>query len=193
MDDVNAAYWRPHEEFQSSGPQMTTAVKAILFIDFELTMTVGNGWYFSRIFMSTKLLDDAIMLQIFGSEKYIRRLRKFWRDLHAIPGLEVQILSGCLERLLFAILDRLDLEPKPRKSIGKETLKRMKCDKPAYVKQEIAQRNVQYVFFVDDKFSEREEMQRRVKQVEVCCDSLYSGLTDELAEEILAMIRRRLN
>lgn len=193
MTDPNAKYWRPHEEFGQLCPPIKTCAKAILFIDFETTITVSNAWYLSRVMLSPKLLDDEIMLQIFGSEKYIRHLRRFWCELNKIPGLEVQILSSGIEKFIKAIFKKLDLDPPPAKFVGDKTLKRKGFDKPAYVRHEISQSNPQYVFFVDDKESEREKMLHGVKEAIVFCSDIYAGITEDVAEEILEMIKSRLN
>lgn len=164
-------------------------VQAILFLDFDQTITVNHLWHNTDGKNDPSLLTDEMITKIFGSQERIAQFKKFWAELNSINGLEIQVLSKSWENMIRAAFQRINLAPLPSKITGTDTLQRLEINKSQFVLQEQRQRDISIIFFADDTPQERQEMQKLLPGAFVCCSDLHNGLTEKHMQYILKQIR----
>jgi hypothetical protein len=203
---------RAAKESATTIQQATKDVKAILFIDFDQTITQGHmskltGQKVANIY-DKKDIDDALnkhMPKIFTNKEYIAQLQQFWTELHNIKGLKVQILSKGLEHMIEAVLENIGLTPKPEIVGWRQLFGLYQGKKDKYIQEKLKQKPVPFVFFVDDTQTERkdvEALKQKNPETEfvICCDEWnvkpgvkeLTGLTASIIDKILKTIRDKL-
>jgi beta-phosphoglucomutase-like phosphatase (HAD superfamily) len=173
------------------------AAKALVFIDFDNTMTINNMWELTDGTSDPTILNDVNFVKtIFGNEEYIARFREFWEELNSIPNLEVIIVSKSWKKMISRMLEALDL-PKPTGGIAdSDMLSAFKNRKDLYIKHYMEMKKIPNAIFIDNSFEERraakETFKEILKDIQVCCDDLINGLTPTHTREILEWAKKVL-
>jgi hypothetical protein len=166
-------------------------VRAILFLDFDQTLTVNSMWALTKNGVNNIHLLNAVKIaEIFGTAEHIARIRQFLATVQAVPHLLVEIISNSWEQMITFALILIGVVERPI-IIGRETIMNYRGKKSEYVATELVERNLSAVIYVDDNSNEREAMRKKLADMvppptlRLCCDGLKNGLSQENIDAIL--------